>query len=307
MTKIIFIVGPTAVGKTEAACFLAKKINGEIISCDSMQIYKGMDILTAKPSIALRKKIPHYLIDEIPPSKEYNVAAYRKKALSKIKSIIKKGKAPVFVGGTGLYVNMLVDGIFDIKTEDENVRKKLYRLADKKGGIYLYEKLRKSDPEAAEKIHPNDTRRIIRALEVLEVAGKPISQLQKERIGLSAEFNIDIFCLDMDRSALYRRIDRRVEKMFKRGLVKEVKGLLRKRLSKTASCAIGIKEIKGYLDGLYGLDEAKRLVRRNTRWYAKRQLTWFRKDKRIIWILVKDKETPEKTAKEIYKTWKERS
>ncbi|TBR15625.1 tRNA (adenosine(37)-N6)-dimethylallyltransferase MiaA [bacterium] len=307
MTKIIFIVGPTAVGKTEAACFLAKKINAEIISCDSMQIYKGMDILTAKPSIALRKKIPHYLIDEISPSKEYNVAAYRKKALSKIKSIIKKGKTPIFVGGTGLYVNMLVDGIFDVKTEDEDVRKKLYSLADKKGSAYLYDKLRKNDPQAARKIHPNDTRRIVRALEVLEVTGKPITELQKARKGLSAEFDIDIFCLDMDRSALYRRIDSRVDGMFKSGLIKEVKGLLKKRLSKTASCAIGIKEIKGYLDGSYDLDEAKRLVRRNSRWYAKRQLTWFRKDKRIIWIPVKDKQTPQKTAKEIYKTWKEHS
>ncbi len=306
MKKIIFIVGPTAVGKTEAACFLAEAINAEIISCDSMQIYKGMDILTAKPSSILRKKVPHYLISEIAPSKEYNVAAYRKKALSKIKAIIKKGKTPIFVGGTGLYVNMLVDGIFDVKTEDENVRNRLYALAQKKGSIYLYEKLRKSDPQAAGKIHPNDTKRIIRALEVLEVSGKPISELQKERIGLSAEFDIDIFCLDMDRDALYRRIDGRVDKMFKMGLVKEVKNLLRRRISKTASCAIGIKEVKGYLDSLYDLNEAKRLVKRNTRWYAKRQLTWFRKDKRVIWIRVKDKETPKKIAKEMYKIWKER-
>lgn len=282
--RIVFLAGPTASGKTLVAVRLARDLNAEIISCDSMQVYRRMDILTSKPQPALRKKIPHHLIDFIDPAKEYNVSRYRREALSKIKAVIKKGKTPLLVGGTGLYMSVLIGGIFKARPVKKSRRKELYRQAESKGSAYLYERLKKVDPEAASRIHPNDTRRIARALEVFEATGKPISKLQKDRIGLGVEYDIRIFCLDMPRDELYGRIDKRVQKMFARGLIKEARGLLKSKLSRTARAAIGLREIKGYLDGLYDLQEAKRLMQRNSRRYAKRQLTWFRKDKRIRWI-----------------------
>ena len=281
------------------AVALAKKLNAEIISCDSMQIYLKLDILSSKPSVTLRKKVPHHLIDILPPTKEYNVSKYRKDSLKIIKSLIKKGKVPLFVGGTGLYVNALVDGIFNFKSEDETLRLRLYRIAKNKGSTYLHQRLKRVDPEAAEKIHPNDTKRIVRALEVFEVTGKPISHLQKQRHGLEQDYEVKIFCLNMARENLYKRINERVDKMFRQGLVNEVKGLLKLKLSKTASFAIGIRELRGYLEGLYGIDEARQLMQKNTRSYAKRQLTWFRKDKRIKWINIKNKDLPGVIAERI--------
>jgi len=282
--KIFFLIGPTAVGKTETAVYLAQKLNAEIISCDSMQIYKGMDIITSKPSKTLRRKIPHHLIDVLSTAKEYNVSKYRKDAVKIIKDIFSRRKIPLFVGGTGLYMSVLIDGIFETKAQDKNLREKLYKQSQLNANDYLYNRLKKVDPEAAVKIHPNDTKRIIRALEVFEITGKPISELQRLKKGLSENYDIVIFGLNMDREKLYIKIDERVDKMFRKGMVCEVKKLLKSKLSKTASCAIGIKELKGYLDGMYDLAAAKRLIKRNTRNYAKRQLTWFRKDKRIKWI-----------------------
>jgi tRNA dimethylallyltransferase len=282
--KLIFLVGPTAVGKTDLAVSLAKKINAEIISCDSMQVYKGMDILTSKPPVGIRKKIPHHLIDVVKPSCEYNVSRYRGQAIKKILAIVKKGKVPFFVGGSGLYMSVVVDGIFEVKTEDRALRKKLYKQAQGCGSQKLYADLVKADPKAAAKIHPNDAKRIIRALEVFKVTGQPISQMQSKRKGLGDEYDIRIFCLDLPREELDRRIDQRVDRMFRQGLVKEVKKLLKSRLSKTSAMAIGIKEVKGYLSGEYSLQEAKTLIKKNTRKYARRQMTWFRKDKRIGWV-----------------------
>jgi tRNA dimethylallyltransferase len=281
--KVIFLVGPTAIGKTDISLVLAEKLKAEIISCDSMQVYKGMDILTSKPGLKMRKKIPHHLIDAVSVDKEYNVSQYRTQALKKISQIHRKGKTPLFVGGSGLYMSVVIDGIFKAKAESPQVRQRLYRQAEKFGSAKLYAKLLDVDPQAAAKIHPNDTRRIIRALEVFMVTGKPISRLQTTRKGLSDKYDIEIFALDMPREELYRRIDARVDKMFELGLEEEVKKLLRQNLSRTARSAIGINEIKGYLDGRYGLEEARRLIKINSRHYAKRQLTWFRKDKRIVW------------------------
>lgn len=300
--KIVFIVGPTAIGKSEIAVNLAKKINAEIISCDSMQIYKGMDIITSKPQVTLRKKIPHHLIDMVSPRTGYNVSRYRKDALRKTKEILKKGKVPLFVGGTGLYMSILVDGIFELESKTKTIRKRLYKQAEHSGNQYLHKRLKKIDPEAALKIHPHDTKRIIRALEVFEATGKPISCLQKQRKGLSAEYDVKIFCLNMERVKLNKRIEERVERMFRQGLLSETKKLLKSRLSKTASYAYGIKELKGFFDNLYDLEEAKELMKRNTKFYAKRQLTWFRKDKRIKWINISGREKPESVA---YRIWKE--
>jgi len=300
--KIIFLVGPTAVGKSEAAVYLAKKINAEIISLDSMQIYKGMDIITSKPRETLLKRIKHYLIGVVLPSKEYNVSEYRKASLKIIEEVTDKGKIPLFVGGTGLYMSVLIDGIFELKSPSGKIRDHLYKIAKNKGSAYLYRKLVKVDPSAAKKIHPNDLRRIIRALEVFKSTGKQISQLQQLRHGLGDQYDIKVFCLQLDKIMLYKRIDSRVERMFRQGLLKEVKGLLKKQLSKTASSAIGIKEINGLFDNQYDLDKAKSLIKQNTRRYAKRQLTWFRKDIRIEWVSVKDKETPKQVAMRIYRT-----
>jgi tRNA dimethylallyltransferase len=298
--QIIFIVGPTAVGKTEVALYLAKKLKAEIISCDSMQIYKSMNIIASKPSLAQLKTVPHHLISTISAEKEYNVSQYRKDALKKIKDILKRKKIPLFVGGTGLYMAILIEGIFELDAQDPTIREKLQKVALKKGSDYLHKELHKVDPEAAEKIHHNDAKRIIRALEVFKLTGKPISALQKLRHGLKDDFDVKVFCLNMKRDKLYNRIDKRVEEMFERGLVNEVKRLLKKNLSKTAACAIGINEIKGYFAGIYGQDVAKYFMKRNSRRYAKRQLTWFRKDNRIKWVNIKEMDKPKEIAIRIW-------
>ncbi len=299
--KIIFLTGPTAAGKTEVAIKLAKKINAEIISCDSMQVYKGMEVVSSQPGVRLRKIIPHHLLGIVLPSKEYNAAAYRRDALKKIKQIMNKGKTPLFVGGTGLYMSVLIDGIFRVKAQDPLLRQGLYRQAEDYGSGFLYERLLKVDPTAAVKIHPNDTRRIVRALEVFEITGKPISLLQKQRKGIADKYDLRIFCLNMQRDKLYKRIEERVNRMFNRGLVDEVRRLFyRQRLGKTAAAAIGVRELKGYFDGAYDLNEAKRQMVRSTCLYAKRQLTWFRKDKRIKWIEIGDNEKPVTIAKRIF-------
>lgn len=299
--KIVFLVGPTAIGKTDIARYLAEKLNAEIISCDSMQVYKGMDIITSKASSVLKKKIRHHLIDIISPTREYNVSRYRQGALKSLREIAKRNKIPLFVGGTGLYMSILVDGIFKTKAGNKNIRLRLGKEAERFGSHYLYERLKKVDPRAALKIHPNDTKRIIRALEVFLATGQPISRLQNKRRGLFDKYDIDIFCLNMERDKLKARISRRVDKMFSRGLLSEVKKLLKLKLSQTARFAIGIRELKGYFEGKYDLEEAKRLIKRNTCLYAKRQLTWFRKDKRIRWIDVNDAQKPKEVAEKIWK------
>lgn len=294
--RIIFIVGPTAVGKSEVAGKVAKGINAEIVSCDSMQVYRGMDILSSMPSAKLRKKVKHHLIRFLNPDKNYNVARYRARALRIVKGIRQRNKIPLFVGGTGHYMSILIDGLFRTKPENKSVRKKLYDLAHERGSTCLHGRLKQVDPVAAGKIHPHDTKRIVRALEVYETMGRPISELQKERKGLARQNEIRIFCLSMDRPKLYEKINRRVESMFRQGLVSEVRKLLKKKLSKTASYAIGLPEIKGYLNGNYDLRQAKHLIQRNSRRLAKRQLTWFRKDKRIEWIFCGPNDTEEALA-----------
>lgn len=299
--KIIFLLGPTGIGKSAAAIILAKKINAEIISCDSMQVYRKMDIITSKAGPAQRKKIKHHLLDIVDPSKEYNVARYRKEALSICKRLFKRGKIPLFTGGTGLYYSMIIDGLFPKVSEDKMIRAELNKELELKGNRYLYGRLAKVDPEAAGKIHANDARRIIRALEVYLKTGKPISALQKSRVGLGQGYEIKIFGLNSNRQLLYKKIDQRVDKMFRSGLIAEVRGLLSRKLSKTASCAIGIRQLQGYLLGKWPKDEAKRLIQRDSRRYAKRQLTWFRKDKRIEWININNQATPAQISLRLWK------
>jgi tRNA dimethylallyltransferase len=299
--KIIFLLGPTAIGKTAIAIHLAKKINAEIISCDSMQVYNSMDIVTSQPSAGQRKKVRHHLLGTVNPAKEYNVAGYRKEAMAICDKLFAKCKIPLFVGGSGLYYSVIIDGIFPAAPEDRLIRARLNKELAEKGNKYLFRKLSRVDPFSARKIHPNDSRRIIRALEVYLKTGLPISALQKKRIGLGKEYEISIFALNMDRQALYQNIDRRVDKMFKSGLIREVRRLLKLKLSKTAFCAIGIRELEAYFNGLYTLDEARRLIKRNSRRYAKRQFTWFKKDKRLKWINIKAKQPVREVANRIWK------
>lgn len=298
--EIIFLVGPTAIGKTAVGSELARLIGGEIISCDSMQIYKYMDIITSKPAKSLRKRAKHHLIDFVSPAREYNVSRYRSSALGKIREVMQKGKTPLFVGGTGLYMSVLLDGIFKIKHPDKGIRVRLYKQAQRLGSVSLFDRLKTLDPQAASKIHPHDTRRLVRALEVFESTGKTISCLQKERRGIADKYKVKVFCLNMPREKLYERIDRRIEAMFKRGLLKEVKKLLGLKLSRTASYAIGIRELRDYFNGSYSLEEAKAIIKRNTRLYVKRQLTWFRRDKRVNWVQISGSEKPKDIARRIF-------
>ena len=281
---ILFILGPTSSGKTKVSYSLACRINGEILSCDSMQIYKGMDVLTQAPSEELTKDIKHYFVREIAPSDEFNVSLFSEKSKRHIKNILDRGKVPIFSGGTGLYVKSLVDGLFLAPSRDATLRRKLENFAEEKGKGFLYEELNKVDPFTARKLHVNDTRRVIRALEVYKLTGKTISEMRHETVGILGEYNCVMFGLNLPRQILYSKINFTVDKMFDIGVVEEVKTLIDNTLSVTAEKALGIKEICAFLSGEKTLEEAKEELKKHTRNYAKRQLTWFRTDDRIRWI-----------------------
>ncbi|MBA7606505.1 tRNA dimethylallyltransferase [subsurface metagenome] len=293
------IVGPTAVGKSEVAIELAKRIKGEIISCDSRQVYKYLNIGTAKPTKEERKKIPHHLIDIIEPDEEFNAFLYARRAHRAISRIHRKKKIPILVGGAGLYVRAVIDGIFPGAGKNKEIRKRLEKFSSNQ----LYKKLRKIDPLAASRLHPHDKVRIVRALEVYELTGQPISTLQEISKGRKPNYDLTMIGLKRRREELYQRINQRVEKMIEEGLVKEVKGLLKKGFSKNLIALKGLdyKEIIGYLDGEYDLKEAIRLLKRNSRRFAKRQLTWFNQDKRIHWIEIRKENSASKVTSQIAK------
>jgi tRNA dimethylallyltransferase len=283
-SKIVFIVGPTSVGKTAFSIRLAKRLSAEIISSDSMQAYRYMDIISQKPTPRERRSVPHYLIDILYPKEEYSAADFIKKAAVSIDKIIKRKKMPIVVGGSGLYVKALVDGLFKAPKKDSQLRKKLEKEADRWGSESLHKRLAEIDCETASKIHPNDLRRIIRALEVFYLTGVPISEHKKKTAGIKEAFDIHIYGLIRNRKNLYRRIEKRVDKMFKENLVKEIRAIEKKRPSITARASLGYKEIMGYLKKEYGLEEARELLKKNTRRFAKKQMTWFNADERIKWI-----------------------
>lgn len=296
---ILFLVGPTAVGKTEVSLRLARLINAEIISCDSMQVYRGMDIGTQKPTPLQQKSIPHHMTDIISPTCNFSVAEFRRRALNYIKKIHQKRKIPLLVGGTALYMKALVDGLFPSPPADRTLRAKLLRQEELNGKGFLYKQLLKVDPRTARKLHPNDTRRMVRALEVYAKTNTPMSELKKKTRGLTDRYRVKIFALNRNRQDLYRRIEARVDRMFKQGFTKECRRLIdpsprpsplkgrgskRKSLSMTARQALGYKEAFAYLNGEISLGQAKELIKKNTRHFAKRQLSWFRNDNRVIWI-----------------------
>ena len=284
--KVIVICGPTASGKTALSIELAKKINGEIVSADSMQIYKDMDIGTAKPTKEEMEGIQHYLLDFVSPEERYSVAQFKQDAKKAIKEIINKGKTPIVVGGTGLYVDSLIYEIEynDIKL-DEEYRKKLEKMAEEQGLEELYKKALEIDQEAMKKISPNDKKRIMRVLEIYHSTGKTKTEQEKESRKNPVEYDYRVYAINWDREILYQRINKRVDIMIEQGLIEEVKEILNKYDKfPTAMQGLGYKEVVDYLNGIYTKEEMIEKIKLETRRYAKRQLTWFRKNKQTIWL-----------------------
>ena len=284
--KVIVICGPTASGKTKLSIEIAKKINGEIVSADSMQIYKDMTIGTAKPTPEEMQGIKHYLIDFVLPNQRYSVADYNKDALKAIDEIIKKGKTPIVVGGTGLYVNSLIYGIeySDIEIDLE-YRKKLEEIANKEGIEKLYEMAKQIDPEAIKNISENDKKRICRILEIYHSTGKNKTEQEKESRKNGPKYQYLLYGITMDREKLYDRINRRVDIMINDGLIEEVQNVVKKYDEfPTAMQGLGYKEVVEYLNGITTKEEMIEKIKMETRRYAKRQLTWFKKCENIKWI-----------------------
>ncbi len=284
--KVIVICGPTASGKTALSIALAKKIGGEIVSADSMQIYKDMDIGSAKPTKEEMQGIKHYMLDFVSPKERYSVAEYKKQAEQAIQEILQKGKTPIIVGGTGLYVNSLIYGIEYQDTKiDEEYREKLEKIVVEEGLEKLYEQAKEIDPQAMETISPNDRKRIIRVLEIYHETGKNKTQQEIESRKNEVKYDYKVFAITMERSILYERINKRVDIMVEQGLIQEVQNLIQKYDQyPTAMQALGYKEIKQYLEGNTSKEEAIETIKQETRRYAKRQLTWFRKNKETIWL-----------------------
>ncbi|MBO6180831.1 tRNA (adenosine(37)-N6)-dimethylallyltransferase MiaA [bacterium] len=282
--KVIAVVGPTASGKSAYGIELAKEVNGEIISADSRIVYKGFDIGAAKPTKDEMQGIPHYLIDIVEPTFDYSAGLYKKQATDIINDISSRGKIPIIVGGTGLYTDILLKG-FDLPdiTPDKELRKNLEKFSAEE----LYAKLKEIDLKGAESIDSNDKKKIIRALEIIHLTGKTLEQARGKS---QSEYEIEWIGKNFERDALYRRINNRVDKMLEMGLIEETKGLLSKYgRAYNIINTIGYKEITAYLDGTLSLDESIELLKKNTRNYAKRQLTWFRKNQEIKWDVYPEK------------------
>lgn len=287
MRQVIVIAGPTASGKTGLSVEVAKQLNTEIVSADSMQIYRDMNIGTAKVSAEEAQGIVHHMIDVVSPMENYNVSQYVADASQCVSRIHQKGKIPIVTGGTGLYINSLVYS-YDLSPipSDDAVRAELTALYEEKGGEYLWEQLRAIDPKTAARLHPNNSRRLIRALEVYRISGTTISDQEERTKQAPKPYEVKFFVLDMDRELLYERINRRVDVMLANGLVDEVKSLLSMGVPRTntAMQAIGYKEIVAYLDGYVTLEEAADTIKLESRRYAKRQLTWFRRNENARWL-----------------------
>ena len=284
--KVIVICGPTASGKTKLSIELAKKINGEIISCDSMQIYKDMTIGTAKPTVEEMDGVPHHLIDFVLPSERYSVADFKKAATKKIEEILGRNKTPIIVGGTGLYVDSLVNGVeYDDIKIDLEYRTKLEDLAKKQGLEFVYDKAMQIDPEAMKKISKNDKKRIFRVLEIYNATGKTKTEQEIESRKKENPYNFKVFGINMEREKLYERINLRVDIMMKQGLVQEVDNIVKKYKGfPTAMQALGYKEVIEYLKGEVNEEGMVERIKRESRRYAKRQITWFKRNENIIWL-----------------------
>lgn len=299
--KIYAVCGPTAVGKTKFAIEIARRLNGEIVSCDSMQLYKYMDIGSAKPTEAERLMVKHHLVDEIDPRQPFSAAKYQRLAKAAIEDIFSAGKRPIIAGGTGLYLNsLLYDMDFSAPPGDPQLRAKLYEKAEKQGAQALYEQLQTEDPQAAARIHPNNVKKVVRAIEAAQ-SGEKVRDFSRD-LSPAGDYDSVLIGLTRDREELYRRINKRVDALLQQGLLEEVKGLLDRGLSESdiSMKGIGYKEIIGYYRGEYPLMEAVRLVKKNTRRYAKRQLTWFRRYKEMKWFNISEYGSEESCLEDIF-------
>ncbi len=305
--KILILVGPTAVGKTEYAIDIAKALDGEIVSADSMQLYKYMDIGSAKPTQAEREAAVHYLVDEIDPRENFSVFQYMQMAKNTINHIFELNKVPVISGGTGLYINSLMYEMdFSVKPDNSDYRRELEEFAASEGNQALHDRLRAEDPQAAERIHPNNVKKVIRALEMLKEGQTKVREFSESFVK-TKDYDYCLVGLKRDREELYERIDKRVDILMDEGLLDEIKMLQNMGLTEEniSMKGIGYKELFGFLKGEYDLDEAVRLIKRNTRHYAKRQMTWFRRYDEIEWFNLSEYESKENALNDILKYWKE--
>ncbi|HZK21502.1 MAG TPA: tRNA (adenosine(37)-N6)-dimethylallyltransferase MiaA [Oscillospiraceae bacterium] len=302
-TKIIAVVGPTASGKTRLGVSLAKKFNGEVISADSMQVYKGMDIATAKPTADEMKGVYHHLISFLSAKESFSVASFIKLANSAADDIVKREKLPIVVGGTGLYIDSFLSGLTFLEpARDENIRNTLNEHLEKVGAEALLQELKEIDPQTANTLHINDTKRIIRALEVFMTTGKTLSQQNElSRLSPSRYNSFYIGINYKDRKLLHKRIDQRVDEMLNMGLMSEAEDYFSKHKSETAKAAIGYKELKPFFDNEKTLDECVSSLKTATRRYAKRQITWFSRNESINWFYADDYSTVQELENEVYK------
>ncbi len=298
--RVIAVMGPTAVGKTGCVLQLAKDLGGEIVNADSMQIYRFMDIGTAKPTAAERAEVVHHLLDIVDPDQDFDASLYSQLARETIKNLVEEGKVTIVVGGTGLYLKALFHGLFPAAHSDQVIRQRLRREGEKDGGLELYKKLKKIDPSTAARLHANDLFRIIRALEVWECTGKPMSVLQKEHGFRENPFFTLKIGLKLPRSQLYERINRRVDEMMELGLVNEVRELLNRGygVHLKSMQALGYRHMVQHLINGMKIAEAVRTMKRDTRHYAKRQMTWFGGDQEINWFRPQDLEEIARLARE---------
>jgi len=299
---ILAIVGPTGIGKTEAAVALARRVPSEIIVVDSMQVYRGMNRGTGKPDASLRREIPHHGLDLVDPEQEFDAAKFRNLIVPVIEEIQSRGHLPILVGGSGLYFRAVLDGLCQAPGKDPFVREKLLQEGQEKGAAALHAQLQEADPEAAGRIHPNDLRRIVRALEVFLVSGRRLSRWQGETTQ-PLEGEKRLIGLTCDRQILYRRIEERIDGWLEAGWLEEASRLSRRNLSRTAGEALGYRELFAFLEGEFDWETTVSLIKRNTRRYAKRQLAWFRADSRVEWIPV-DGRAPEAAASQILERMK---
>lgn len=307
MIPLIIIAGPTATGKSERSLHLAKRLNSEILSADSMQVYRFFDIGTAKPSIEDRKTVPHHLTDIINPDEEYSAGRFKKDSEKIINKLHAKAKIPIVSGGTGLYINAIAKGLSMAAPSDPELRKKLRKRLKKTGNQAMHNELLKVDPVAAKKINPADTFRIERALEVYYLTGKPMSSLQSSEKHETNQYDVLYLILNLDRSLLYQRINERVDRMIEKGFIEEVRSIIAMGYSDQLKPfkSIGYKEIVQYLRKELGLEQAVENIKKGTRNFAKRQLTWFKKVPSAEWIKV-DIEKPEMIDEKIYASVQER-
>ena len=285
--KLVILTGPTAVGKTKLSIELAKRIGGEIISADSAQVYKYMDIGSAKITTKEMENIPHYLVDELEPKEEFNVVVFQQKTKQYMEEIYKRGHIPILVGGTGFYIQAaLYDIDFSIDDDNHQIRQSLETLAKERGADYLHGELRKIDPASADSIHANNIKRVIRALEYYQLTGQKISEHNEEQKKKVSPYDFSYFVLNDHRDLLYQRIDQRVDEMIRHGLIEEVQNLKNMGYDRSyvSMQALGYKEILSFLDGEITLEEAIYILKRDTRHFAKRQLTWFKREKEVIWV-----------------------